>query len=200
MPKNSAARDPKVDAIIRTDKKWSEEMEALRTIVLSTGLVERVKWGQPCYTLEDDSNVVLIHGFKEYCALLFMKGALMRDEDGLLVQQTKNVQSGRQIRFKNLREIQETKDVLKEYIENAIEIERSGATVQLKSTEEYEMPEELQNRLDSDPKLKAAFERLTPGRQRGYMYYIAQAKQSKTRESRIDKCEPMILKGKGLND
>lgn len=199
MPKAKTKESRLVDTIIDKDKKWSRELQALRRIVLSTGLTEHVKWGVPCYTL-DDKNVVLIHGFKEYCALLFMKGALMKDEYGILIQQTKNVQSGRQIRFAELREITESADILKEYLEEAIRVEQAGLKVKLKETSEYEMPEELQSRLDANPKLKAAFQRLTPGRQRGYMFYIAQAKQSTTRETRIDKCEPMILAGKGLND
>ena len=200
MRMKSERKNPAVDRLLEKEKVWRREMEALRKIVLATGLTEKVKWGQACYTTEDDKNVVLIHGFKEYCALLFMKGALLKDEYGLLVQQTKNVQSGRQIRFANVREITETRDVIREYVEQAIEVERSGAKVRLKTHEEYEMPEELASRLDADAKLKAAFERLTPGRQRGYMFFVAQAKQSKTREARVDKCEPRILAGKGLND
>jgi uncharacterized protein YdeI (YjbR/CyaY-like superfamily) len=192
--------DPKVDSILKKETQWKRELQALRKIVLATGLNEQLKWGQPCYTTDDDKNVVLIHGFKEYCALLFMKGALIKDEYGILVQQTENVQSGRQIRFTDLREITETADVLTEYIERAIEIEKKGLKVPQKTTAEYKVPEEFQNRLETDAKLKAAFERLTPGRQRGYLLYFAQPKQSKTRESRIDKAIPAIMKGKGLND
>jgi uncharacterized protein YdeI (YjbR/CyaY-like superfamily) len=200
MAKKSFATNPKVDAMLRKQKTWRREMERLREIVLSTGLTEELKWGQPCYTTPDDKNVVLIHGFKEYCALLFMKGALIKDEYGLLIQQTENVQSGRQIRFTDLREIEETKDVITEYIQRAIEVEKSGLKVPQKTTDEYKVPEEFQNRLDSDAKLKAAFARLTPGRQRGYLLHFAQPKQSKTRESRIANAIPEILKGKGLND
>lgn len=194
------ATDPKVDAVLKEETTWKREMEALRRLVLRTGLREQLKWGQPCYTTDDDKNVVLIHGFKEYCALLFMKGALIKDEYGILIQQTENVQSGRQIRFTDIREITESEDVLTEYIERAIEIEKKGLKVPQKTTAEYKMPEEFQSRLETDAKLKAAFERLTPGRQRGYLLYFAQPKQSKTREARIDKATPNILKGKGLND
>lgn len=200
MPKKTVKTNSKVDALLRKEKNWRREMEALRDIVLSTGLTEELKWGQPCYTTEDDKNVVLIHGFKEYCALLFMKGALIKDEYGILIQQTENVQSGRQIRFTALREINDSADILREYIEEAIRVEKAGLKVPQKTTAEYTVVEELEERLADDPKFKAAFEALTPGRQRGYLLYFAQPKQSKTRIARIEKSAPAILKGKGLND
>jgi uncharacterized protein YdeI (YjbR/CyaY-like superfamily) len=189
----------KVDFYFAKEKKWQDEMEKLRTIVLECGLTEELKWGQPCYTLEG-KNIVLIHGFKDYCALLFMKGALMRDEHGILIQQTENVQSARQIRFTNLREITGTKSVLKAYIKEAIEIEKKGLKVPQKKTSEYKVPEELQSALEDSPRLKKAFEALTPGRQRGYILFFSQPKQSATRVSRIEKYTPHILAGKGYQD
>jgi uncharacterized protein YdeI (YjbR/CyaY-like superfamily) len=191
--------NPKVDEYLRKAKKWQEEFEKLRMIVLDCGLAEELKWGCPCYTFEK-SNIVLIHGFKEYCALLFFKGALLKDAKGILIQQTENVQAGRQIRFTNVREIVKMKTVLKAYINEAIEVEKAGLKVKFKETSEFKIPEEFQNKLDETPALKKAFAALTPGRQRGYIFYFSQPKQSKTRESRIEKCMPQILNGKGLND
>src|SRR6185437_10479998 len=157
--------NPKVDAVLSKAKKWQEEFERLRTIILSCGLTEELKWGAPCYTFEE-RNIVLIHGFKEYCALLFFKGALLKDANGILIQQTENVQSARQIRFTNVREIVKLKPILKAYIHEAIEVEKAGLKVNLKKTKEFKMPEELQNKLDEIPALKTAFYALTPGRQR----------------------------------
>ena len=191
--------NPKVDFYFRKAKKWRNELEKLRMIVLDTPLTEELKWGVPCYTFQE-SNVVLIHDFKEYCALLFVKGALLKDAEGILIQQTKNVQAARQIRFTNMGEIIEMEPTLKDYIREAIEVEKAGLKVKLKETSEYEMPEELQDKLDEDAKFKKAFYALTPGRQRGYIYYFSQPKLSKTRESRIEKYTPQILKGKGYND
>jgi uncharacterized protein YdeI (YjbR/CyaY-like superfamily) len=191
--------NPKVDFYFRKAKKWRDELEKLRTIVLDSDLTEELKWGVPCYTFQE-KNVVLIHDFKEYCALLFVKGALLNDADGILIQQTKNVQAARQIRFTNVGEIVELEPILKAYIHEAIEVEKAGLKVKLKKTSEYIIPEELQNKLDEIPALKTAFYSLTPGRQRGYILYFSQSKQSKTRESRIEKCMQQILGGKGLND
>jgi len=189
----------KVDGFLRTAKKWREEFEKLRMVCLDCGLTEELKWGKPCYTYQK-SNIVLIHGFKEYCALLFFKGALLKDAKGILVQQTQNVQAARQIRFTNVREIVEMERILKAYIKEAIEVERAGLEVDYKKTSEFVIPEEFQNRLDKSPTMKAAFDALTPGRQRGYILYFSAAKQSKTRESRVQKCVQQILNGKGLND
>ena len=191
--------NPKVDFYFSKAKKWQEELEQLRTIVLDCGLTEELKWGVPCYTLQK-SNIVLIHVFKEYCALLFFKGALLNDQNGILVQQTKNVQAARQLRFTNVREIVELEPIVKAYIYEAIEVEKAGLKVKLKKTAEFKMPEEFQNKLNKTPALKKAFYALTPGRQRGYLLHFAAPKQSKTRESRIEKSMPHILKGKGLND
>ena len=191
--------NPKVDAYIGKLEKWREETEKLRAILLECPVTEELKWGVPCYTV-DDKNVVLIHGFKEYCAILFVKGALLKDPKGILIQQTENVQSARQVRFTSLQEIVKLQAVLKIYIRAAIEVEKAGLKVVHKSTEEFEVAEEFQNRLDKTPTLKKAFEALTPGRQRAYLLHFSSAKQSKTRESRIEKCLPMILDGKGLND
>lgn len=186
----------KVDVFLSKEKKWQEEFEKLRTIVLECNLTEELKWGQPCYTFEN-KNIVLIHGFKEYCALLFFKGVLLKDAKGILIQQTQNVQAGRQIRFTNVREIMKMKTVLKSYIHEAIEVEKAGLKVELKKTTEFEMPAEFQIRLDKSAALKKAFLALTPGRQRAYVLYFSGAKQSKTREARVEKCVPVILKGKG---
>jgi uncharacterized protein YdeI (YjbR/CyaY-like superfamily) len=191
--------NPKVDAYISKLKQWREETEKLRAIVLACPVTEELKWGVPCYTF-DDKNVVLIHGFKEYCAILFVKGALLNDPKGILIQQTENVQSARQVRFTSLQEIVKLQAVLKTYIRAAIEVEKAGLKVARKSTEEFEVAEEFQNKLNKTPALKKAFEALTPGRQRAYLLHFSSAKQSKTRESRIEKCMPMILEGKGLND
>jgi uncharacterized protein YdeI (YjbR/CyaY-like superfamily) len=191
--------NPKVDAFLKKAAKWREEFGQLRRIVLDCGLTEELKWGKPSYSHEG-ANVVLIHGFKEYCALLFFKGALLKDSRGILVQQTENVQAARQIRFTNVREITGMKTVLKDYVQEAIKVEKAGLKVDYKKTAEFKMPEEFQRKLDKNRALKTAFESLTPGRQRGYLLYFSAAKQSKTRESRIEKCTPQILKGKGLED
>jgi uncharacterized protein YdeI (YjbR/CyaY-like superfamily) len=187
--------NPKVDEYLRKSKKWQEEFEKLRMIILDCGLTEELKWGHPCYTFQK-SNIVLIHGFKEYCALLFFKGALLNDAKGILIKQTANVQAGRQIRFTNVREIVEMEPVLKAYIKEAIEVAKAGLKVNLKKTSEFVIPKEFQNKLDEIPALKTAFDALTPGRQRGYLLYFAAPKQSKTRESRVEKCVQQILNGK----
>src|SRR5437660_11774409 len=189
----------KVDWFFTKATEWQEEFEKLRNVILDCGLDEELKWGCPCYTFEK-GNIVLIHGFKEYCALLFFKGALLKDAKGILVQQTENVQAARQVRFTNIREIVKMEPVLKAYIKEAIEVERAGLKVTYKKTSEFKVPEEFQNKLDQIPALKAAFDALTPGRQRGYLFYFSQAKQSKTRESRVEKCMQQILNGKGLDD
>jgi len=191
--------NPKVDFFFNKAKKWQEEFERLRTIILDCGLTEELKWGCPCYTYQK-RNIVLIHGFKEYCALLFFKGALLNDDKGLLIQQTENVQAARQIRFTNVREIVKQKTILKGYIRDAIEVEKAGRTVNFKKTREFKIPEEFQSKLDTVPLLKTAFNALSPGRQRAYLLYFAAAKQSKTRESRVDKSIHQILNGKGLDD
>ncbi|WP_341282017.1 YdeI family protein [Paenibacillus sp. FSL H8-0537] len=191
--------DPKVDAFLSKAKKWKEEYEKLRTIVLDCELTEDYKWMHPCYTL-DHKNIVLIHGFKEYCALLFHKGALLQDTHGILIQQTENVQAARQIRFTNAQQIIEMETILKAYIYEAIEVEKSGLDVAFKKHTEYTIPEELQNKLDDIPALKTAFEALTPGRQRAYLFYFSEPKQSKTRQSRVEKYMQHILNGKGLKD
>ena len=193
--------NPRVDFYFDKERagKWYKELEQLRTIALSCGLDEKLKWGCPCYTYQD-ANIVLIHVFKEYCAFLFFKGALLSDANGILIQQTKNVQSARQIRFTNPREIVKMKTILKAYIYEAIEVEKAGLKVKLKKTSEYKVPEEFQKILDKNTKLKTAFKELTPGRQRGYIFYFSQPKQSKTRESRVEKYVKHILNGKGLND
>jgi uncharacterized protein YdeI (YjbR/CyaY-like superfamily) len=191
--------NPKVDWYFNKAEKWQEEVEKLRAIVLDCGLTEELKWGCPCYTLRK-SNIVLIHVFKEYCALLFFKGALLDDPNGILVQQTENVQAARQIRFSNIREIFDLEPVIISYIHEAIEVEKAGLKVPLKKTAEFTMPEEFQNKLDGQPALKTAFYALTPGRQRGYLLYFSSAKQSKTRASRVEKYMPQILDGKGLDD
>ena len=193
------AMNPKVDWFFNKATKWQEEYDRLRMIVLDCGLAEELKWGCPCYTLED-SNIVLIHGFKEYCALLFMKGALLKDAKGILIQQTENVQAARQIRFTNLEEIVKMESTLKAYIKEAIKVEKAGLKVPLKKASEFSMPEEFKNVLDATPKLKKAFYALTPGRQRGYLLYFSAAKQPKTRESRVEKYVKKILEGKGLED
>ncbi|WP_028978390.1 YdeI/OmpD-associated family protein [Sporocytophaga myxococcoides] len=191
--------NPKVDFYFNEAQKWKEEIEQLRTIVLDTALTEELKWGCPCYVFEK-RNIVLIHVFKEYCALLFFKGALLKDKKGILIQQTENVQSARQIRFTNVKEIVKLEKTLKSYIYEAVEVEEAGLKVELKKTSDYPIPEEFQKRLDKMKVLKTAFEELTPGRQRAYIFYFSQPKQSKTRESRIEKCIQQILEGRGLND
>jgi uncharacterized protein YdeI (YjbR/CyaY-like superfamily) len=191
--------NPKVDAYLRKAKKWQKEFEKLRMIILDCQLTEELKWGVPCYTFEK-RNIVLIHGFKEYCALLFVKGALLNDAKGILITQTENTQAARQIRFTTVREIVKLKTILNVYIDEAIEVEKAGLKVNFKKTAEFKIPEEFQNKLDEIPALKTAFDALTPGRQRAYILYFSQPKQSKTRESRVEKCMRQILKGKGLND
>ena len=191
--------NPKVNWFFDKDTPWKESYEKLRMIVLDCGLTEELKWGCPCYTI-DKKNVVLIHGFKEYCALLFHKGALLKDEAGILIQQTENVQAARQIRFKGLHEIVRLERVLKTYIREAAEVEKAGLKVALKETSGFEMPEEFARQLKASPALKKAFKALTPGRQRGYLLHFSSAKQSKTREARIEKNVERIMAGKGLED
>jgi uncharacterized protein YdeI (YjbR/CyaY-like superfamily) len=191
--------NPKVDFYFSKSEKWQPELEQLRMIVLDCGLAEELKWGVPCYNFQK-SNIVLIHVFKEYCALLFFKGALLLDDNGILIQQTKNVQAARQIRFTNVGEIVKQKRIVKAYIYEAIEVEKAGLKVTLKKTAAFNMPEEFKNKLDKNPALKTAFKALTPGRQRGYLLHFSAPKQSKTREARIEKCRQQILDGKGLND
>ena len=191
--------NPKVDFYFSKAIKWQDELEKLRIIILDCNLTEELKWGVPCYTFQK-SNIVLIHVFKEYCALLFFKGALLNDTKGILIQQTKNVQAARQIRFTNIREIVKMKPALKAYIYEAVEVEKAGLKVNLKNTSEFVIPGEFQNKLDEIPDLKSAFNALTPGRQRAYILYFSAPKQSKTRESRIEKYIQQILNGKGLND
>lgn len=191
--------NPKVDFFFDKAQQWKKEFEKLRTIALSTELTEDLKWGCPCYTYEG-KNIFLIHGFKEYCALLFFKGALMKDPDHILIQQSKNVQAARQIRFTNVEQINDLKEILKAYMFEAVEIEESGAKVEMKKTKEFEMVEEFQYQLDQNPALQEAFKALTPGRQRAYLLHFSSAKQSKTREARIEKCIPQIMDGIGLND
>jgi uncharacterized protein YdeI (YjbR/CyaY-like superfamily) len=191
--------NPKVDFFFNKAEKWQEEYEKLRMIVLDCGLTEEVKWGVPCYTFQQ-SNIVLIHGFKEYCALLFHKGALLKDPDGILIQQTENVQSARQIRFTTVQEIIKMEASVKAYIFEAIEVEKAGLKVDFKKTTEFAMPEEFINKLEEVPGLQDAFAALTPGRQRAYILYFSASKQAKTRESRIEKYTQQILNGKGLDD
>ncbi|MBF2640194.1 YdeI/OmpD-associated family protein [Listeria seeligeri] len=191
--------NPKVDAFLNKPSKWQAEFTALRKIAIEFGLTEEFKWGKPCYAL-NGSNVFLIHGFKEYCALLFMKGALLGDPENILIQQTENVQAARQIRFTNLQQIIDMESVLKSYIQNAIDVEAAGLKVEVKRDKEFPIPEELQTRFDELPAFKEAFEALTPGRQRAYLLYFGSPKQSKTRVSRIEKCQEQIFDGLGLND
>ena len=191
--------NPKVDFFFSKAKNWQEEFKKLRMIMLDCQLTEELKWGVPCYTFQK-RNIVLMHGFKEYCALLFMKGALLKDAKGILIQQTENVQAARQIRFTNVREIVEMETILKAYIHEAIEVEKAGLKVDYKKATEFSMPEELINKLEGVPGLQDAFEALTPGRQRAYLLYFSAPKQSKTRESRVVKYMQQILNGKGLND
>ena len=191
--------NPKVDWYFDKNEKWQKEIRKLRTIILDCGLTEELKWGCPCYTYES-RNVVLIHVFKEYCAVLFFKGALLADPDGILVQQTENVQAARQVRFTNIKEVKERERILKTYIYEAIEVERAGLQVKLKKTKDFKIPEEFQTKLDKMPSLKKAFDALTPGRQRGYIFHFSQPKLSKTREARVEKYLKQILSGKGLDD
>jgi uncharacterized protein YdeI (YjbR/CyaY-like superfamily) len=191
--------NPEVDAYLSRAQKWQEEFEKLRAIILDCGLTEELKWGVPCYTFQK-RNIVAMHGFKEYCAILFFKGALLKDSDGVLIRQTENVQAGRQIRFTDVREIVERQAIVKAYIHEAVDVEKAGLKVNFKKTTEFTIPEEFQNKLDEIPALKTAFDALTPGRQRAYILHFSAPKQSKTRESRVEKCIPQILNGKGLDD
>jgi uncharacterized protein YdeI (YjbR/CyaY-like superfamily) len=191
--------NPLVSKVHGKDGRWSAEFAALRQLCLASGLNEELKWGRACYDLEG-RNVVLIHGFKDYCALLFMKGALLKDPKGILIQQTKNVQAGRQIRFTSLADINKRKAAIRTYIGEAIAVEKSGARVRMKSAEQFDVPQEFQKRLDDDPKLAEAFHALTPGRRKGYLLHFAGAKQSATRVARVEKHAPRILKGLGLDD
>ncbi len=191
--------NPKVDFFFEKASKWQEEYKLLRTIVLDCGLIEELKWGVPCYTFQQ-TNVVLIHGFKDYCALLFHKGALLNDAEGILIQQTENVQAARQIRFTSLEQILEMKSIIKAYIFEAIEVEKAGLKVELKKTTEFKMADEFQAVLDEIPELKTSFYALTPGRQRAYLLHFSAPKQAKTREARVEKYIPKILDGKGLED
>lgn len=191
--------NPKVDFYFNKSGKWQQEFIQLRSIILDCGLNETLKWGHPCYTL-GKTNIVLMHGFKEYCALLFFKGVLLKDPKGILIQQTPNVQVPRQVRFTNIREIVKLKATLKAYIYEAIEVEKAGLKPKLKKATDYAVPEELEKALNKNRALKKAFNALTPGRQRAYYYIIAQPKQSKTREARVQKYIPVILQGKGLDD
>jgi uncharacterized protein YdeI (YjbR/CyaY-like superfamily) len=191
--------NPEVDWFFNKETKWQEAYAELRTLVLDTGLTETLKWGCPCYTNEN-SNVVLIHGFKDYCALLFMQGALLKDPESILVQQTENVQATRQIRFKNVEAILDSQSTIKAYLEEAIQIDKAGLKVELKKTAEFKMPEEFQQVLDEMPELKTAFAALTPGRQRGYLLHFSAPKQAKTRVARVEKYLQKILDGKGLDD
>jgi uncharacterized protein YdeI (YjbR/CyaY-like superfamily) len=194
-----SSMNPTVDFYFSKAKKWQQELEQLRMIVLDCGLAEELKWGVPCYTFQE-TNIVLIHVFKEYCALLFFKGVLLSDAHGILIQQTQHVQAARQVRFTHVKDIVNLLPTLKAYIYEAIEVERAGLKVNLKKTAAFTIPEEFQNKLNKLPVLKTAFKALTPGRQRAYLLYFSAPKQSKTRESRVEKYIPQILKGKGLND
>ena len=196
MPDGSM--NPKVDFFFDEATKWQKEYEQLRTIILDCGLTEELKWGCPCYTFEE-RNIVLIHGFKEYCAILFFKGALLNDPDNILIRQTKNVQAARQVRFTSVDEIIKLKPVISAYVYEAIEVEKSGVKPNIRKNPEP-IPEELHKKFDEMPALKTAFDALTPGRQRGYILYFSQPKQSRTRESRIEKCMEKILNGQGLYD
>lgn len=191
--------NPLVSKVHEKEKRWSAEFAALRQLCLASGLSEELKWGQACYHL-NGGNVVLIHGFKDYCALLFMKGALLKDPEGILVQQTKNVQAARQIRFGAIAHVNRQKAIVKAYVREAIAIEKSGAAVEMKSAEQFDMPEEFLKRLDDDPRFAEAFHALTPGRRKGYLLHFAGAKQSVTRAARVEKHAPRILKGLGLDD
>lgn len=188
-----------INSFFTSAKKWQKEFELLRSIALDCGLTEELKWGKPCYTLQE-RNIVLIHGFKEYCAFLFFKGAILQDTNNILIQQTKNVQAARQIRFTSAAQIVKLTAILKAYILEAIEVEKSGLKVDIKPTSQYEMPLEFKAKLTEIPALKLAFEKLTPGRQRGYLLHFSSPKQSKTRETRIEKSMQQILVGKGLTD
>jgi uncharacterized protein YdeI (YjbR/CyaY-like superfamily) len=191
--------NPKVDFFFNKEQKWQSELKILRTIILDCGLTEELKWGKPCYTLHN-ANIVLIHAFKEHCALLFFKGALLNDADNILVQQTENTQAIRQVRFTDAGQITKMEPVLKAYVYEAVEVEKAGLKVKMKKTTEFKVAQEFQTKLDAMPALKTAFGALTPGRQRAYMLYFSAAKQAKTREERVAKYIPQILNGKGLDD
>lgn len=191
--------NPRVDAYLARETTWADEFSALRAIIADCGLIEDVKWGHPCYAL-GTANIVLIHGFKQYCALLFFKGALMKDPSGILVQQTENVQAARQVRFTSIDEITRMANVLKSYVHEAVEVEKAGLKVEFKQTTEFDIPGEFRIRLDASTELKSAFEALTPGRQRAYILHFSGARQAKTREARVEKSIPRILEGKGLDD
>ena len=191
--------NPKVDFYFTNSEKWQDELRTLRTLILECGLTEELKWGVPCYTFQK-SNVVLIHEFKAYCAILFTKGALLNNAEGILIQQTENVQAARQIRFTNVQQIVEIANTIKAYIYEAIEVEKAGLKVELKKPTEFKMAEEFQQKLEGNPALKTAFEKLTPGRQRAYLLHFSSPKQAKTREARVEKCTEAILNGKGLNE
>jgi uncharacterized protein YdeI (YjbR/CyaY-like superfamily) len=204
MPREHSDRtagnvNPLVSKVHGKEKRWSEEFAALRQLCLASGLNEDLKWGQACYDL-DGGNVVLIHGFKDYCALLFMKGALLKDPKGILVQQTKNVQGARQIRFSSLEDVKKQSAAVTAYLKEAIAVEKSGARVKMKSAAQFEVPEEFKRRLDDDPALAKAFHALTPGRQKGYLLHFAGAKMPATRTARVEKHAPRILKGLGIDD
>ncbi|HVU96412.1 MAG TPA: DUF1801 domain-containing protein [Puia sp.] len=191
--------NPKVDFVFEKDSKWQKEYKLLRSIVLDCGMTEELKWGQPCY-MYDNANIVVIHGFKEYCALLFFKGALLNDPEGILIQQTENVQAARQLRFTSAKEITGMKATIKAYLYEAIEVEKAGLKVKLKKTSEFPMPEEFKKKLDKRPALEKAFYALTPGRQRAYLLHFSQPKMARTREARVEKYVPQILKGLGIDD
>ena len=191
--------NPQIDTFLNQATTWHKEMQKLRAIVLGCELTEELKWGVPCYTFQD-SNIVLIHAFKEYCALLFIKGALLKDEQGILIRQTKNVQAGRQARFTSVQQVTGMKALLQAYIAEAIELEKAGCKVAFKGVEDFEMPEEFQHKLEDDPALRQAFDALTPGRRKAYLLHFSAPTQSKTRTSRIEKCVPQIFNGMGLND
>ena len=195
----SSEPNPKTDWFFVKDTKWQKEYEKLRKIILSCGLSEELKWGCPCYTFENN-NIVLMHGFKEYCALLFFKGALLADPDGMLIQQTENVQSARQLRFTSVQQVVKAERIVKAYVYEAIEVERAGLQVKYKKTKDFKIPDEFQTKLDKMPSLKTAFNALTPGRQRAYIFHFSQPKQSKTRTARVEKYLKQILNGKGLDD
>jgi uncharacterized protein YdeI (YjbR/CyaY-like superfamily) len=191
--------NPKVDAFLREEKAWKKELTKLRAIILASGLTEELKWGQPTYVL-DGKNIVLMHGFKEYCAVLFPKGALMKDPKGVLIQQTKNVQAARQIRFTSLAEVVKAEKTLKAYVRQAIQVEKAGLKVPMKRTKDFEMADEFASKLDDSAALREAFYALTPGRQRGYLLHFASAKRAETREARVQKYIPKILEGLGFDD
>ena len=191
--------NPKVDSFIDREKKWQSEFKKLREYCLACGVTEEIKWGKPAYSF-DNKNIVIIQGFKNYCALLFPKGVLLKDPNKLLIAMTENVQSARQLRFTGVQQVEDIEHIIKAYIYEEIEIERAGLKVETKKTSDYEVVEEFQKKLDESTELKEAYKALTPGRQRAYLFYFSQAKQSKTREARVEKCIPQILAGKGLND